>query len=311
MARTGLFDHPKFKVLCRKIGGKALAAGSLELIWHACYAIADDFLGDAAAVEAVAEWMGADGVLCAALESTGFIEKHPDGYRVHDFWDHAPEHVKKKADREAARRAAGKTISDIRREAGKRGAFVKQTEANGEPVAANGQTVADVCRQMVSKSGTSGGVGWGVSDPPVSPASGGAVLALTPPAGKPTRAQRTAAARKRHEADAAHVLAAMSEARIRCIDGARPLSPTVDNLKAIIARLEAGATVDDCLHVIAVREAEVSAKPESAQWFNPATTFTADQFTRAVAMPLDAVEPAPANPTPQAHRMLERMSRPS
>jgi len=91
------------------------------------------------------------------------------------------------------------------------------------------------------------------------------------------------------------VLSALSDARCRVIDGAHPLKPTADNLKNIAARLAAGASVDDCLHVIAVREVEVRANPDSARWFNAATTFTADQFTRAMGQTARTVVAANGN----------------
>lgn len=133
MARAGLDKHRKFLRLARVLDavatgmGELLARGALETLWDAAYERADDYLGDADDVEIAAKWRGARGVLFEALlnaggpHTPGFIE--PDergGYRVHDLWEHAPPWVKRKAGLAQARAAAGKTISDIRREAGKR-----------------------------------------------------------------------------------------------------------------------------------------------------------------------------------------------
>lgn len=134
MARVGLFEHRKFKRLVRDVGGKALALGSLELIWQSSYATADPYIGDAIDVEAVAEWQGEAGKLLAALLSAGFIDHDEErgGYVVHDLYDHCPNHVRDRAKREAAREQTGQTISDVRREAGKKGAIAKQARSNQE-----------------------------------------------------------------------------------------------------------------------------------------------------------------------------------
>jgi len=128
--------------------------------------------------------------------------------------------------------------------------------------------------------------------PPVSPVTGGATTPdlfgqhPPPPAKAPTRAQVKAAERATHEADARTVLAALSEARIRSIPGAQPLTPTAGNLKNIASRLADGATLDQCLHVIAVREASTRSDPTQAQWFDPVTPFTVDGFARDVGKPI-------------------------
>ena len=130
-------------------------------------------------------------------------------------------------------------------------------------------------------------------DPPVSPVTGGATTpdlfgqpSPPPPVKAPTRAQVKAAEREKHDAEARTVLAALSEARIRAIPGALALTPTVGNLRGIASRLADGATVDQCLHVIAVREAATRADPSQAQWFDAVTPFTVDGFARDVGKPV-------------------------
>ncbi|MBX7073103.1 MAG: hypothetical protein K1X71_08130 [Pirellulales bacterium] len=73
-------------------------------------------LGDAASVEAAAEWHGEAGVLfeallrCGGPGRAGFIAECPDRpgeYQVHDLFDHAPEYVLKRRKREGERKARG------------------------------------------------------------------------------------------------------------------------------------------------------------------------------------------------------------
>lgn len=137
MARHGFLEHRKFKRLARVLRSRALALGSIELIWSSCFAACDDYLGDADAVEDAADWQGERGALvdalmeCGGEGQVGLIEADPvrPGYRVHDLLDHAPDAVKRRFDREAARRAAGITLSDLRRAAGAKGGAVKAPQA--------------------------------------------------------------------------------------------------------------------------------------------------------------------------------------
>ena len=45
MARPGLTQHRKFLRLARTLGNEALALGSLEFMWGACYQNGDEYLG--------------------------------------------------------------------------------------------------------------------------------------------------------------------------------------------------------------------------------------------------------------------------
>jgi len=81
-----------------------------------CYENGDDYLGDSRDLEAAARWAGDPGALTVALAgaggdlSAGFIEElpsHQGHYRVHDFWHHAPDYVRKRRNREAAKRPTG------------------------------------------------------------------------------------------------------------------------------------------------------------------------------------------------------------
>lgn len=82
---------------------------------------------------------------------------------------------------------------------------------------------------------------------------------------------------------AEEVLAEVSAARKRVDPTCRVLKPTDGSLKNILARLKAGATVEDCLHVVAVCEAESKADPKSFEWFNTVSPFLVDNFERKLA----------------------------
>lgn len=141
MGRPGLTNNRKFSRLVRELQpvckafAEQVARGALELMWEGAYEKGDDYLGDVADVEDAAHWTGKKGALCAALlvaggdGETGFIEEiegRPEHYMIHDLYDHAPEYVRKRMEREAARIKKGKNISDIRRDASR-----KRWDANG------------------------------------------------------------------------------------------------------------------------------------------------------------------------------------
>jgi hypothetical protein len=97
-----------------------VALGSLELLWAACYESGEEYLGDAADVEALAGWQGSKGVLCEALAAAGgeghagFIEPTVEGhYKLHDLWDHAPDYVRKRRSREQERRTTGAALQSM------------------------------------------------------------------------------------------------------------------------------------------------------------------------------------------------------
>lgn len=116
MARPGLTTHRKFRRLVRVVGSIAVARGSLELLWDACYEAGEDYVGTAEDIEHMAAWDGEPGVLTRGLAEAGlptgvgFIEQvegvdGPPVYRVHDLWHHAPDYVAKRRKREIERQA--------------------------------------------------------------------------------------------------------------------------------------------------------------------------------------------------------------
>jgi hypothetical protein len=159
MARPGLRKHPKFLRLVAMIGEpQAHVLGHLECMWETAYECGDPSIGDALDVELVAGWDGASGALCKAMLEcggtgrAGFIEEcreAPGRYEVHDLYDHCPEYVRKRMDREAARRAVGKTLSEVRAEAArKRWDKPEQTDANGSHLQPDAmQTDASGCKR--------------------------------------------------------------------------------------------------------------------------------------------------------------------
>jgi hypothetical protein len=124
-----------------------LAAGHLEIIWHACYESGDDEIGSSADLEYLAQWHSEPGKLTASLLESGFIDKiGEDLYRVHDLLDHAPDYVAKRMKRENERRAKGITLSAVRAEAGRKGGL-----ATARQTAANGQQMNSVCLASVKQ----------------------------------------------------------------------------------------------------------------------------------------------------------------
>jgi hypothetical protein len=167
MARPGLDKHPKFRLLCRLLGEpRPHLRGYLELLWESAYESGEAVIGSAAAVEAVAEYPGEAGRLFRALldcggDRAGFIEPVPgrDGvYQVHDLYDHAPEFVQRRHQREAERRERGETVSSMRAKAGRAGGLAKarKTGANGaglqEPEASDGRLVRSASKWLANGS---------------------------------------------------------------------------------------------------------------------------------------------------------------
>jgi hypothetical protein len=130
MGRPGLMNHPKMNRLVYMLGEpKPHVRGYLELLWEVAYECGDARIGDAVDVELAACWPGEPGKLCKALLEcggegrAGFLEEvpgEPGRYQVHDLYDHAPEYVRKRMDREEARRRSGRNLSDVRAEAARK-----------------------------------------------------------------------------------------------------------------------------------------------------------------------------------------------
>ncbi len=142
MARPGLTRHRKFLRLAQIVASEALALGHLEFLWESAYEVGSPECGTSAEVEAAARWKGSPGALTAALVECGFVDEvAPGEFEIHDFWTHAPRYVINRAQREAAREQRGVSLSQIRREAGKKGAAARWQE-QGKQVASDGNRMA-------------------------------------------------------------------------------------------------------------------------------------------------------------------------
>ena len=106
MARPTLNDSAKYKLLIRKLQlPRPYVRGLLSTLWEVGYASGNPVVGDPDQVEAAAEWPGDPGVLFAALRDCRFLdEAEPGVWEIHDFWDHAPEYVWKRFQREEGRK---------------------------------------------------------------------------------------------------------------------------------------------------------------------------------------------------------------
>lgn len=102
-----------------------------------------------------------------------------------------------------------------------------------------------------------------------------------------------------HE-EAPRVLSALSSARKRVQPAARDLRPTAENLKLISDRLRGGNTVEECLAVVEVCEAECRRDRQAFQWFNAVSPFRPENFARKLARAGVRVPAAPGEKDPYA-----------
>jgi hypothetical protein len=79
------------------------------------------------------------------------------------------------------------------------------------------------------------------------------------------------------------VLDALNASRKRVRPSSRGISASYDSLGHIAARLEAGKSTADCLHVVEVCEAECRRDADSFKWFDAVTPFRPENFERKSA----------------------------
>ena len=152
MARPGLLTHRKFIRLARTLKSDALAFGHLGIIWDACYESGDDNVGSAEDLEYLARWAGEPGVLASALVQSGFIDIDEDGtHRVHDLYDHAPDYVQRRMEREHERRSKGVTIQELRAKAGRASGVARRAKSG-----TNDEHVLNTCSTNGEQTGTNG-----------------------------------------------------------------------------------------------------------------------------------------------------------
>lgn len=106
---------------------------------------------------------------------------------------------------------------------------------------------------------------------------------LAPPLGKPDNEKQRKLVEK-HLPAAEKVLETLNQARMRVLLGAKPYKISYTSLGTIAARLEGGASVEDCAHVVAAWETEVKSNPKAGLWFKHDTPFRPDKFTEKLAL---------------------------
>jgi hypothetical protein len=192
------------------------------------------------------------------LIDAAMLVKGKDGYRIHDYLTYQPS----KQDVEQERASARDRMRD------KRNHVRPNIDRTSEEVPAG--------RDREGSESVSGSDGEG---------AGRGKLP-----GRPTAVTRRIVDRWRDGAES--VLDALNAARKRVNSRSRAQPPTYDSLKHIADRLEAGKSVEDCLHVVAVCESECRADVGSFKWFDTVTPFRPDNFERK-----SAADPHAARPT--------------
>ena len=100
----------------------------------------------------------------------------------------------------------------------------------------------------------------------------------------------------RHAESVTQIWALMNTLRKETIPGARTLTPVAESAVRLSERLEAGATLEDCEHVLRVVAAECGRDRASQRWFQPATLWRPDNFARKLGQtctPGDGGRPDP------------------
>lgn len=150
MGRPTLSAHRKFRRLAAALGSRPLARGLLEQLWDAAYEAGDEYIGDSTDVEAAAGWDRTPGELTKSLleaggsAHAGFVEEipgEPGQYRIHDLWHHAPDYVRKRRQREHARREKSDPVST---------ASAVQPAATRDRPPAGGQQTSDCGQQPLT-----------------------------------------------------------------------------------------------------------------------------------------------------------------
>lgn len=130
MARQTLDRAVKYKRLIRVLDmPRPHVRGYLETMWDVAHECGNPFFACAEDVEAAAEWEGKPGALFAALVACGWIDADGSGWSIHDYWDHAPEYVRKRRFRELQRQNTGDTLNGTADNGGQR----TTTAENGKP----------------------------------------------------------------------------------------------------------------------------------------------------------------------------------
>ncbi len=170
----------------------------------------------------------------------------------------------------------------------------KDAKKAGKARAKSGQRVAG--RFTSASPATAGTASPAETSPPApAPAPAPALsLSLTPPVvphggtGSSRKAKR-AMIHPAHRIQAEQLWDLQERLRQESIPGARRLRPSDERLARVADRLSAGATTEDCEHVLRVYASQC---PEQAKWFNGDTNWRAANFDRALGQTLDNVQDA-------------------
>ena len=84
----------------------------------------------------------------------------------------------------------------------------------------------------------------------------------------------------KHKAAVSRIWAMQNHLRLRVVPGARKLRPLAETAILVAERLEGGATVAECMHVLLVAADECRHSRESQRWFQPATLWRPQNFAR-------------------------------
>ncbi len=138
------------------------------------------------------------------------------------------------------------------------------------------------------------------------PRSTDTVSELETTAPPPSRAHRRTGARavlETRRQDALRLFQAQEELRCDAVPGTRKRTATDERLTAIAERLEAGATVGDCEHVLRVyaHEARLATGKGDRVWFDGETNWRPKNFERALGQP----DPSRVNGTINLSRRAE------
>lgn len=100
MAKSSVISSGKFLHLVETLGlPEPHVLGLLEFMWQSAYASCNPRFKTAKSLEIAARWKGQDGAFASAVSDPvhNFVDVKRDGtFEIHDFWDHAPEYVKKR-----------------------------------------------------------------------------------------------------------------------------------------------------------------------------------------------------------------------
>jgi hypothetical protein len=183
----------------------------------------------------------------ARLVQARMLDQDGDDYRIHDFLDWNPSYEE----------ATGR--KQARAEAGRRGGLAKAL-ANAKQTPSK-QLATSLPNEEQNDSKR---------------------VAKSCPLPRPLERSSISLSEREAIASTVQVLQALNVARKRAIPTARVLRLIPANMEQIKARLKEGATVEECLHVIAVIEAEIKRDKSgnAADWFDAVTPFRRENFGR-------------------------------